>query len=453
MSFTISYFLFYIFKFLKKNVIVSYNYMKYTGITEGHKHTIEPKKKIRIRKKKVVKKEPIKKKVVKKKIVKQLKDMTIKEKSKIGIASNYGKEEPQKKVIKKKVVKKVVKKKVEVDFYKRTGYTRPADLPPPLDKFIKLPPPPPRKPSKARVKNIKVYKVIKKELKKPKSDKEPKADKEPPRPKAKAKAQAKQVRAKPVKPKKEDEDEFLTLTKEEEASRYKSPSEIKKIKEQKDEKEDFEKNLKVKPLKTPIDGGEVIRNGEKIGKTIRTLYPKYINNVVKLVKDGLISKDTRLQKLQFLGVVDIHNRINSGMNTFSMFGRDELLDKDIYDRYTILFKDVKSYVDNVNKLIKETYDNIENVNRDVRKAGSSVLNGADQEIQQRFYDKSRKKYLKYVSDSADKLGVKVAKRDEDNAKKVKKEEEDLKKQEEREAKKEATKQRQEAEREAGKKKK
>ena len=147
-----------------------------------------------------------------------------------------------------------------------------------------------------------------------------------------------------------------------------------------------------------------MRDGVAVGKTIRELYPKYIKNVVGLVKDGFLSENTKLQKLQFLDSVDIFNNISSKIPVKEAKARLEIEEDDeVFERIKKLFDGKITKPNNFNKLANLVYDNIESPNNRVKKAMASLLNDSEKEIQEKFFKKSRTKYAKYISTMGDKL--------------------------------------------------
>ena len=141
--------------------------MTYTEIAKGHKHKLPNGKKRIIRKKPKPDTEPKpdkepprpKRKIVKKKIVVEKgKKKIVKKTIKNNIDKSHN--TPKKKILLKKVV----------DFYEKTGYTRPENLPPPPKWLLEGKQPP---------KNTRINIKIRKVLAEPKADVEPSKSEEP----------------------------------------------------------------------------------------------------------------------------------------------------------------------------------------------------------------------------------------------------------------------------------
>ena len=122
--------------------------------------------------------------------------------------------------------------------------------------------------------------------------------------------------------------------------------------------------------------------------------------------DGEISNNKKIQKLQFLDLIDIEKNLQDKDIIQKISALDNLVnDEDTLERYNKIIK--KLNLKELEKdLIKNVYKALDNENRNIRMEAQKVLKEADEDLQRKFYKTNKEKYLKFQSSFADKLNVK-----------------------------------------------
>ena len=143
-----------------------------------------------------------------------------------------------------------------------------------------------------------------------------------------------------------------------------------------------------------------------ISKVIREEYPNYLKKVKQALNDGEISDNKKIQKLQFLDLIEIEKNLKDSDIIQKISGLDNLInDEETFERYNIIIK--KLNLKELEKdLIKNVYKALDNSNRNIRMEAQKVLKEADENLQRKFYKANKEKYLKFQSSFADKLNVK-----------------------------------------------
>lgn len=318
--------------------------------------------------------------------------------------------------------KKYPKYKAYIEFYEKSGFTKPKDLPPPPSWMLsgsgppsdfKVPPsvqkritqgPPPPPPGHATVKTVKVMKTQTKKIKEPKPDTEPKGSDEPPKP------QTKKDRLDEAEGKKS-------------ASKPKSQS-----------------------VASRLDEAEGKKKGQAplVSRTIREQHPQYVKGMQSLIKKGVMPESTGLQKRRFLNLLEINKGLDGDDDKEELEALDQAIeliedDDDSLAAYNFLFGKLNlktlenRYVDLIIFLLGTSKN----------KLGRSALNEAPLNIQKKIKRKNKEVYMKFVSTAGDKTGEKQKLADKDlvqERKKQKQFQKDLAEKKKKEAKEEKDKQ-------------
>ena len=148
------------------------------------------------------------------------------------------------------------------------------------------------------------------------------------------------------------------------------------------------------------------QENNSISKVIREEFPSYVNKVKQALNDGEISDNKKIQKLQFLDLIEIEKNLKDSDIIQKISGLENLInDEETFERYNIIIK--KLNLKELEKdLIKNVYKALDNSNRNIRMEAQKVLKEADEALQRKFYKANKEKYLKFQSSFADKLNVK-----------------------------------------------